>query len=428
MKHARGYLVVFLCGAVLAGSARAQTTQRRIRLVYATPVTQAQIWEAGEATVIRRFMEANPDIAVVARQIAFESYDTQVLLSVRGGTGPDVARVNTPTLRMWAGAGYLQPLDEFISRSDVIQPADYWEGLWNFCRIDGKQWAVPLGTDCRVLFYHFGLFREAGLTGPPATWDELVAAAQRIQDKPRKRYGLAMPTNNEWNAAYDALGNFLVANGGHILNEQGTRSTAGEDPAAREAFQFLCDLITRHDVCPPGMASMSGEVVDSLFVQGRLGMLMGGPYERGNLERLNPNFQWNVHYGTAVIPAGPATGRSGSAQGGWLVAAFAQSRHPQEALRLLEFFQRPESLAIIAAVENLPPRRAAMNLGPFSDPFYKVFFDQLPTARPPFPSVPQAPNVARAVQRAYQRVVAGGATADEAIAWLDNKLTHHFLR
>ena len=418
-----------LCGMALAvGSAWAQSAAPRVRLVWATPVTQPSIWSKGEFAVLQRFMAENPDVEVVGRQIPFESYDTQILLSVRGGSAPDLARVNTPTLRMWAGAGYLMPLDDFVAASKTIQPADYWEGFWNFCRIDGKQYVVPLGTDCRVLYYHLDLFRRAGIAEPPKTWPELVATAQRIQDRPRKIYGLAMPSSNEWNTTYDTLGNFLVANGGQMLDEQGTHGTTAANPAAAEAFRFVCDLMTRYNTCPPGMANMTGEVAESLFVQARLGMLLGGPFVRDNLLRLDPGFAWNVRYRTALIPVGPATGHSGSAQGGWLAGIFAGSRHKPEALRLLEFMQRPESLATIAAVENLPPRRAAMTLGPFADPFYQVFFDQLPTARPPLPSVPQAPNVARAIQRAYQQVVAGGSTADEAMAWLDDKLTNHVLK
>lgn len=428
MKNARIQVTAVAILAFSGGIVRAEAPAAKVRIVYATSVTQNEIWTAGEGAVIDRFRAANPDIEVTTRQIPFESYDTQILLSIRGGSGPDVARVNTPTLRMWAGAGYLTPLDDFIARSKVIEPADYWEGLWKFCSINGKQWAVPLGTDCRVLFCNLELFRRAGIAGPPKTWAELLDAAQKIQDSKAKVYGIALPASNEWNAAYDVVGNFLVANDGHMLDAQGTRGTIASDPAAIEAFRFVCDIATRYDACPPGMANLTGEVIESLFVQNRLGMLMGGPFQRGNFERLDRNFKWKVSYDTALIPAGPTSGRSGSSQGGWLLGAFAGSRQPQAALRLLEFFQRPESLATVAAVENLPPRRAAMTLGPFGDPIYQVFFDQLPTARPPFPSVPQAPNVARAVQRAYQRVVAGGATVDEAVAWLDDKLTNHLLR
>lgn len=399
-----------------------------VRIVWATPVTQPSMFAAGEGAVLKRFMAENPDIEVIARQIPFESYDTQILLSVRGGSAPDLARVNTPTLRMWAGAGYLMPLDDFVSESKVVDPSDYWEGFWQFCRIDGKQYVLPLGTDCRVLYYHLGRFKEAGITTPPRTWAALAEAARKIQITERKIYGIALPASNEWNTTYDAVGNFLVANDGNILNEDCTRGTMGSDPAAAEAFRFICELITSGEATPPGMANITGEVIESLFVQDRLGMTIGGPFVRDNLRRLDASFAWGEDYETALVPVGPGSGHSGSAQGGWLVGVFNASEHKAEALRLLEFMQRPESLATICAVENLPPRRACIDYGPFADPFYEVFFEQLPTARPPLPSVPQAPNVARAVQRAYQQVVSGGSTVDEAIDWLDDKLTHHVLR
>ncbi len=420
-------VVVLSVEGVWAQDRSTPIPSRRVQLVYATCVTLPEVYERGEGRVIARFMAENPEIEVVARQIPFESYDTQVLLSCRGGHPPDVARVNHCTLRMWAGAGYLLALDDFIGRSKWIEPADYWKGFWDICKVSGHQYAVPLGTDCRVMIYHLGLFRNAGVS-VPKTWAELVDVARRIHRPEQGVYGLAFPASDEWAAAYDAIGNFLVANGGYILHPDGTRGTAANDPAAVEAFRFACDLVTVHKVCPPGMANLSGNVIEALFVDGRLGMLFSGPWVRVSFRRLRPDFQWKVDYDMALVPAGPSTGRSGSSQGGWLIAAFSGSRHAPEALRLLEYFSRPESLAIIGAIENLPPRRAAMALGPFADPFYRVFFEQLPTSRPPLAVVPQLPNVARAVQRAYQRVVAGGATVDEATRWLEDKVTHDLLR
>jgi len=433
MKRQAGVVCVLLllaagtvCPAAAAAPDGAQA-RPRIRITYATPITQSDLFERGEKQVLTRFMAENPDVEVVARQIPFDNYDMQVLLAARAGRPPDVGRVNHSTVQTWAGAGYLVELDDFVARSTVIDPNDYWPGFWNICRIRGKLYAVPLGTDCRVLLCHVGLFRQAGVR-PPRTWNELVEAARKIHRPHEKVYGIAFPTNNEWSATYDVIGNFLVANGGRIIDDDGTRGTIASDPRAAEAFRFVCELVTVHKVCPPGMANLGGDVIESLFVNGRLGMMVSGPWVRAGLHRLRPDFEWKIHYDMVPIPAGPATGRSGSSQGGWLIGVFQGSPHREAALRLLEYFSRPESFALMAGAENLPPRRAAMSLGPFQDPFYQVFFEQLPNARPPVALVPQLPNVARAIQRAYQRVVAGGAGVDETLAWLENELTNHLLR
>lgn len=418
-----------IVGLLFAGASANVAAAEKVRIVFATPVTQADVWERGEKAVLTRFMAENPDIEVVARNIPFESYDTQVLLSVRGGRPPDVARVNHSTLRTWAGAGYLQALDAFVAESKVVDPGDYWPGFWSICRLRGRLYALPLGTDCRVMVCNRKLLAEAGVAAPPRTWAELVHAAARIHRPDRKVYGVALPGHIEWAVAYDAIGNFLVGNGGLILDAEGTRSVLAENPAAVEAFRFACELTTRYRVTPPGAASLPADVIDALFVQDRLGIVFAGPWLRPNFRRLRPGFEWGSHYDLALMPAGPASGRSGSSQGGWLVAAFAGSKHPKEALKLLEFFSRPESLATVAAVECLPPRRASMAFEPFrDDAFYKVFFEQLEYARPPLACVPQLPNVARAIRRAYQRVISGGASVDETIRWLDDKLTNDLLR
>jgi len=398
-----------------------------VRLVYATSITQAHIFEAGEGFVLKQFMRENPEIEVVARQIPFSEYDTQILLSVRGGSAPDAGRVNHSTIRSWAGAGYLMALDDLVARSGAITPSDYYQGFWQVCLVGGRQYALPLTTDCRVLFCNRELFERAGCR-IPRTWAELAEAAARIHRPAERIYGIAMPSDTEWGAAYDVVGNFLVANGGQLLSPDGRQATAWSDPAAREAFTFACDLVTRHRVCPPGMAGLNGTVVEALFVQNRLGMMMSGPWARANFEALRPGFAWGRDYTVATIPAGPSGSGSGSAQGGWLVAGFSATRHPQAVARLLEYLSRPESLARIAAVECLPPRRAAAAREPFEDSFYAVFLEQLATARPPLALVPQLPNVARMIQRAYQRVVAGSAGADEALIWLERRLNENILR
>lgn len=397
-----------------------------VEIIYATPMTQPQMFAAGEKKVVDRFMAEYPHIRVKVRQIPFESYDTQVLLSVKGGHPPDVGRVNHSTLRMWAGAGYLRPLDDFVKRTPIIVADDYWPGFWNICTMGDRLFALPLGTDCRILAYNVKLFKQAGLE-PPETWAELLHAAQTINRPSDKVYGIAFPASNEWSASYDAVGNFLIANDGQVINDTGTQAVIADDPRAREAFRFICELAVKHKVTPPGIANMSGDVIDALFVDDRLGMMVTGPWVMGNMERMRPEFKWPTHYGMVVIPAAPGTGHSGSSQGGWLIGAFTGSKHPDEALQLLEFMSRPESLATMSAVENLPPRKAAVGLDPFRDPFYKVFFEQLPYARPPLPVVPQLPNIARAIQRAYQQVVAGGSDVDEAIEWLDDKISNHLL-
>lgn len=425
MKKIISSIRFFLLITCVLGTAQAALAEK-IQLVYASPATQEELWTQGEKIVLDRFMKENPSIEVIGRRIPYESYDTQIFLAARGGHPPDVARVNHSTIRKWAGAGYLMALDTFVKKSEIVETKDYYQGIWNACKVDDKLYALPLGADCRVMAYNLALFKKHNVS-PPTTWKEFVDTAQKIQNADEKIFGYACPTSTEWNATYDAVGDWLVANGGRILNNEGTKCVLKEDEAARQAFTFACELATEYDVCPPGIANLTQEVIDALMVRNRLGMMFIGPWARVNLKRVNPDFDFQKDYKFALIPKAPATGETGSSQGGWLVGVFEETDHPDAALKLLEFISRPESLATIAANENLPPRRAARHLGPFKDPYFDVFFKQLPYARPPVTVVPQLNNVARAIQRAYQWAVAGGASAEKAIDWLHNEIDNHLL-
>src|SRR4051794_31771311 len=54
---------------------------------------------------------------------------------------------------------------------------------------DGKLNVLPMNQDLWILFYNKELFQQAGVQGPPKTYDEMMAAAQKLTDKSKGIYG-----------------------------------------------------------------------------------------------------------------------------------------------------------------------------------------------------------------------------------------------
>ena len=55
----------------------------------------------------------------------------------------------------------------------------------------GTQYALPVDPNMQILVYRKDLFEQKGLK-PPATWDELLAAAKAFHDPAKEQYGIAV--------------------------------------------------------------------------------------------------------------------------------------------------------------------------------------------------------------------------------------------
>ena len=62
--------------------------------------------------------------------------------------------------------------------------SDQWlDGLTQSCALDGKTYCVPYYGGDRAVTYRKDIFADAGITTPPASWDELLTDIQKISDK-----------------------------------------------------------------------------------------------------------------------------------------------------------------------------------------------------------------------------------------------------
>src|SRR5919202_3743354 len=130
-------------------------------------------------------MQANPNarITVDLQKISSGDYYTKLLLALQGGSGPDVTHVGGDTIGEMVDAGYLAPLDDYVSK---------WED-WKFypdavkpgvCS-KGQVYGTPYGLDTRFMYYRKDVFQKAGLepTWQPKNVQDILETAKQIQAK-----------------------------------------------------------------------------------------------------------------------------------------------------------------------------------------------------------------------------------------------------
>src|SRR4051795_12467459 len=107
----------------------------------------------------------------------------KVLQQASSRTLPDVLMLDNPDLQQIAQTGALTPLDTFGINAD-----GFAKGVVDASTYQGKLYGLQPVTNTIALFYNKDVLAKAGVK-PPATWDELKAAAKQLTSG--KQYGIA---------------------------------------------------------------------------------------------------------------------------------------------------------------------------------------------------------------------------------------------
>ncbi len=387
---------------------------------------------AAEAKVITAFQQANPDITVKLEATNFADYDTKMTTSLRSGQGPDVFRVNHPNVQAWTNAGYLADLTQPMTDNSV-DTSKFIPGLLDIGKVNGKQYTLPIDTDCRAFWYNPKLLVKAwivdgsGKAKPPTTWDELVTDVAKF--KGSGTYGYVYRTDSDYAMAYEAVGPYLKTAGGKILSDGAQpQAVAADDPNTVAAVTLL-QKIKATGAVPPGEANMSEQTSENLFANSKVAMMTAGPWAKDAILKTSPKFTYGKDYVLTTIPTPQPGGKSASASGGWQIGMNAKSKNAAAAAKFLAFFEQPDNLITLASSNSFPPLTDGMSGAPFgTDPFYDAFKKLLPNSGLPITPVPQLAQVSAAFEVAGRAAVNQGKDVTTELTDFDKKVNEQVLQ
>ena len=198
-----------------------------------------------------------------------QMHDTTVQ-RIAAGDLPDLVNTATIWLPEWVEAGAIQELGpDYVSekvKGDIV-PALLEKGA----AYKGKSWGLPIAGAGRGLFYNKKLLADAGLTAPPATWDEFKNAVVAIKEK-TGQFGYGYDAKGV--QAFRYFGFFLWNAGGDFFNTDGTAAFNSE--AGVKALQYLVDLAKTG--ATPNPSGSTIEDLEPMFLAGRLAMVADGNY------------------------------------------------------------------------------------------------------------------------------------------------------
>lgn len=244
------------------------------------------------------FSVAHPNIKVESLETPPEA-DTQILVDLAAGTGPDVWQQDASSLAKYVDAGVVLDMRQCQSVVPSLTLDRFFPNVLAINqRDDGAIYGLPNDFTPMVLYLSTKAFERAGVDKPQAgwTWQDLLETAQRttLDKDGRNALDPNFDAKNVVQWGY-RVRQFpfewvyrLWENGTDVLSPDGkTASGYLDSPAAIEAMQFHADLMLKHRVAPP--LNVLDQLTQSLgfndrFLKGEFAMFDRGHWELVGLQ------------------------------------------------------------------------------------------------------------------------------------------------
>ncbi|GGY59209.1 ABC transporter substrate-binding protein [Streptomyces anulatus] len=222
---------------------------------------------------VRTFEKQNPDIDVTAHD-AFPCQDPKTFdAKLAGGQMEDVFYTYFTDTERVVSINQAADITEYVK--DLKAYKDIAQPLRDAYTVDGKIYGIPRTNYSMGLLYSKPLFTKAGLdpNKPPATWEEVRAAAKKIAALGDGTVGFA-----EYSAQNQGGWHFtasIYSQGGAVVSEDGKKATV-DTPEGKAVLQNLKDMRWRDDSMGAKQLLIINDTLQ-MMGSGKLGMYLAAP-------------------------------------------------------------------------------------------------------------------------------------------------------
>ena len=364
-------------------------------------------------SLIEQYEKENPEAEVKLVELA-ERDDHLARLSTAfaGGEPPDAFLINYREYSQFVARGAIEPIESLLTERG-IDFGDYYETPLEAFTFDDELQCMPQNISSLVVYYNTKLFKKAGIDPPHDgwTWEEFRQAGIALTQGEVDGIGIEPQIIR--------LAPFVWSNGGELTDdpEQPTRFTL-DDPAAREAFEFIVSLV-RDDGSVPTEQEIAAQDPETRFINGKLGMLLSS-------RRDTPVFREVTGLKWDVLPMPQSQGPAGILHSdAYCISAGADAKESAADFVAFAMSSEGQTLAALSG-RTVPSLMEVSESGAFLDPSQppahsQVFLDAVDGMRftPVLPTWPEIEDVAEEIlTKAFYEE---GYTIEDAIRELDEQ-------
>ncbi len=312
----------------LAGIALGASLSLAATAAFADPVTISFLTHWPPETVAKleaaaaEFTKSHPDVKIEVRAVPFGDLLTTLRSQGSGSGGATIAGIYDLWLPELVRDKLVTPVTASLASSvEQAWPA----GVVAAASVDGLLYGYPNEIDVYALNYNKKLFAEAGIAGPPKTWDEFVEDAKKLTKKDgdtTTQQGFGMI--NSWAAGVvHPFASLLASNGGALITDG---KPTLDTPQAADTFA-LYETLIKEGYSSPEMATAdantTGPFLDN-FVSAKTGMIiMANWWESALKAGMGDRF---ADVATAPIPVGPKGDKPRSISYSWMTVVNANAK------------------------------------------------------------------------------------------------------
>ncbi|MYW66991.1 extracellular solute-binding protein [Streptomyces sp. SID8379] len=359
--------------------------------------------------------EKKTGIKVKLEVVPWSDLLNRIMAATTSGQGPDVLNIGNTWSASLQATGALQPWD--AKQFDKIGGKDrFVESAIGSAGAEGKDpAAVPLYSMSYALYYNKKMFKDAGITKPPATWDELVADGKKISKG--GKWGLGAEGSNLSNNIHQI---FVMAKqrGADWFTADGKPDFTSDGAVA--AVKQYVDMMATSKIIAPGNAEYAQNQSLSDFSKNKTAMILwqaaSSTFESQGMSEDD--------FGVAPAPVMSGTPGPGqntnSMVAGINIAIFKNTKNLDGASKFVKFMTSDEESKLLnKTYGSIPPVKAAQEDAAFDGPATSVLKKTLATSAAPLPQVPDESQfetaVGTAVKELFADAAAGKAVTTESV-------------
>ncbi|GAA4613138.1 ABC transporter substrate-binding protein [Actinoallomurus liliacearum] len=352
----------------------------------------------GVEHLVAEFNKSHPKIHVNMQIMPWDVFYQKLLPAYGAGKGPDITAMSGNQLAEYASKRVFQPLDDVFS-SGLIDKSKIVPGALQAGQYAAKQYGLPANFTPLLLYYNKKLFKQAGIAGPPANWNEWTADLKKLTKGKGPggapaQYGLTMGTHD----SIEGIPILLAGQGGGVIGADGKTVTL-DGPQSVQAMTYWTNLVRTDHVMPVGT---SGADADKLMQAGTAAMEINGPWLTSSLD------QAKIDYGVAMVPGGPAAQTTIDDSVQFSMGSRVKGAAKKAAEEFIAFWNSRDSQIYFADTTGFPPTRTDIGAADLKNPNVAVFAKYAPKAVPLMPGQIKFPQMqSEVIDPTFEKILNG---------------------